>query len=216
MLNYIKYPGQPKFSYKNSYFCNMKEENDEARQYKILSSEYLIQRPWLTARKDALQLPDGRVNPEFYVLEYPSWVNVIAVTKDGRYVMVRQYRHGLGVMSTELCAGVVEPGEDPEAAGRRELAEETGYTGGKWTLQCVISGNPSTTNNLTYCYLAEGVELTQEQHLDPTEMVTPLTLSREELLEMMMDDDMKQSLMLAPLWRYFYLKEKGLPTEIRR
>lgn len=182
---------------------------DEKRQWKILSSEYFIKRPWLTARKDVLQMPDGRINPEFWVLEYPSWVNVIAITDHGRYVMVRQYRHGLGQMSTELCAGVVEPGEDPETAARRELAEETGYTGGRWTLQCVISGNPSTTNNLTYCFLAEGVKKTQEQHLDPTECLSVFTLSREELLELMLNDEMKQSLMLAPLWRHFYLNEKS-------
>lgn len=218
MLNYAKYPVCPKFSSKNSYFCNMKtkKQTDESSQYKILSSEYLIRRPWLTARKDKLQLPDGRINPEFYVLEYPSWVNVIAVTDEGRFVMVRQYRHGLGIMSTELCAGVVEEGEEPEAAARRELAEETGYTGGRWTLQCVISGNPSTTNNLTYCYLAKGVKLTQEQHLDPTEAVEPLTLSRDDVMELMMSDEMKQSLMLAPLWRYFYLTGKNLPTAIHQ
>ncbi len=180
-------------------------ESNDCSGYKVLSSEYLIRRPWLTARKDVLQLPDGRINPEFYVLEYPSWVNVIAIDRQGRFVMVRQYRHGLGVMSTELCAGVVEAGEDPEAAARRELAEETGYTGGRWSLQCVISANPSTSNNLTYCYLAEGVELTQNQKLDPTEMLTTLTLSRDELLDLMLSDNMKQSLMLAPLWRYFYL-----------
>lgn len=190
-------------------------EEENERQWKILSSEYLIRRPWLTARKDVLQFPDGRINPEFYVLEYPSWVNVIAITSDGRFVLVRQYRHGLGRMSTELCAGVVEEGEAPEAAARRELSEETGYTGGRWTLQCVISGNPSTTNNLTYCYLAEGVELTCSQHLEATESISVLTLTRSELLELMMSDDMKQSLMLAPLWRYFYLTEKGLSTELR-
>lgn len=194
----------------------MKNSNEEdAGQWKVLSSEYIVRRPWLTARKDVLRLPDGRVNPEFYVLEYPSWVNIIAITDDGRFVLVRQYRHGLGVISTELCAGVVEVGEEPLAAARRELAEETGYTGGEWELQCVISGNPSTTNNLTYCFLAHGVHKTEAQHLDPTEMVTPLTLTREELLGMMMADDMKQSLMLAPLWRYFYLTERGLPTAAR-
>lgn len=192
------------------------KQTDESRQWKVLSSEYIIRRPWLTARKDVLQLPDGRVNPEFYVLEYPAWVNVIAITADGRFVMVRQYRHGLGAMSTELCAGVVEPGETPEEAARRELAEETGYSGGRWTLQAVISGNPSTTNNLTYCFLAEGVELTGIQHLDATEMISVLTLSREELMELMMSDEMKQSLMLAPLWRYFYLTERGISPAIHR
>ncbi|MCM1292381.1 MAG: NUDIX hydrolase [Bacteroides sp.] len=186
----------------------MKHES-KIRAPKVVSSEYLIKRPWLTARRDVLQLPDGRINPEFWVLEYPNWVNVIAVTDEGRFVMVRQYRHGLGVIETELCAGVVEEGEDPEMAARRELEEETGYTGGKWTLQMVISGNPSTTNNLSYCYLAQGVKRTSTQHLDATEDVEALTLSREELLELMMSDRMKQSLMLAPLWRYFYLTEKG-------
>ncbi|MDE6051652.1 MAG: NUDIX hydrolase [Paramuribaculum sp.] len=193
----------------------MKQEQEEAAQWKVLSSEYIVQRPWLTARKDVLQMPDGRVNPEFYVLEYPSWVNVIARDREGRFVMVRQYRHGLGAMSTELVAGVVEAGEEPEAAARRELMEEAGYGGGRWTLQAVISGNPSTTNNLTYCFLAEDVELLGSQHLDATESIEPLLLSREELMDLMMSDEMKQSLMLAPLWRYFYLTERRESTAIR-
>ncbi|MDE5805956.1 MAG: NUDIX hydrolase [Paramuribaculum sp.] len=193
----------------------MKQGQEDAAQWKVLSSEYIVQRPWLTARKDVLQMPDGRVNPEFYVLEYPSWVNVIARDREGRFVMVRQYRHGLGAMSTELVAGVVEAGEEPEAAARRELMEEAGYGGGRWTLQAVISGNPSTTNNLTYCFLAEDVELLGSQHLDATESIEPLLLSRDELMDLMMSDEMKQSLMLAPLWRYFYLTERGESTAIR-
>ena len=61
---------------------------DKIKKWRTLSSEYLIRRPWLTARRDKVELPDGRVNDEFYVLEYPSWVNVIAITADGRFVMV--------------------------------------------------------------------------------------------------------------------------------
>jgi len=175
----------------------------------VIESEYIIKRPWLTARRDRLLLPDGRVNPEFYVLEYPSWVNVIAVTDEGQFVMVRQYRHGLGAIGTELCAGVVEEGEEPLEAAKRELWEETGYSGGHWELQCVISGNPSTTNNLTYCFLATGVTPGGGQHLDPTEDIEVVTLSRSELLAMMQRDELKQALMLAPLWRYFYKQAAG-------
>lgn len=180
-------------------------KHHEIKKPQIISSEYLIRRPWLTARRDQLLMPNGTVNPEFYVLEYPSWVNITAITDDGRYVMVRQYRHGLGVISTELCAGVVEEGEDTLEAAKRELMEETGYSGGEWELQCVVSGNPSTTNNLTYCYLATGVMPTGTQHLDATEDIEVITLSREELLKLMEADEMKQSLMLAPLWRHFYM-----------
>ena len=178
--------------------------SEKIKRPEILGSEYIIKRPWLTARRDRLLMPNGNINPEFYVLEYPSWVNVIVITPDDRFVMVRQYRHGLGIISTELCAGVVEQGEEPIDAAKRELLEETGYSGGEWQLQCVISGNPSTTNNLTYCFLAIGVTQTSSQHLDATEDIQVLTLTREQLLHLLENDEMKQSLMLAPLWRYFY------------
>ena len=172
----------------------------------VLSSEYLFRRPWLTVRRDSLRLANGKINPEFYVLEYPSWVNVTAITDDGRFVMIRQYRHGLGQYGTELCAGVVEEGEEPLEAAKRELMEESGFGGGGWELQCVISGNPSTSNNLTYCYLAKGVRLMGEQHLDPTEDVEVVILTRDEVYSLLCGDNMKQALMAAPLWRYFALE----------
>lgn len=183
----------------------MKYAPDNSKKWKVLSSEYLFNRPWLTARRDTVQMPDGRVNPEFYILEYPAWINVIARTPEGKYVMVEQYRHGLGEVGIELCAGVVEAGEEPEVAARRELEEETGYTGGEWELGMVLSGNPSVTNNLTYCFIARGVTLTSTQHLDANEDITVKLLTEEELLDILRDDVMKQALMVAPLWRYFAL-----------
>ncbi len=73
-------------------------------KWEVLESEYLHRRPWLTVRRDKVRLPDGTVHPEYYVLEYPTWVNVIALTPEGKFVMVKQYRHGLGIVATELCA----------------------------------------------------------------------------------------------------------------
>ena len=99
-------------------------------KWRVLSKEELFRRPWLTVRRDKVELPDGRVHSEYYVLHYPTWVNVIAETDDGRLILERQYRHGLGIMSTEICAGVAEKGEEPLAAAKRELQEETGFGGG--------------------------------------------------------------------------------------
>ena len=88
------------------------------KKWKVTKSEYVIDRPWLRARRDSVLLPTGVEYPEYYVLEYPDWVNVIALTAEGRFVMVEQYRHGLGAVQTELCAGVIEAGETPLEAAR--------------------------------------------------------------------------------------------------
>ena len=177
-------------------------------KWKTLSSEYLFRRPWLTARRDVVELPNGQIHNEYYVLEYPTWVNIIAITEEGKYVMVRQYRHGLGDIFTELCAGVVEDGENPLDGARRELEEGTGYTGGRWSLQCVLCPNPSSNNNFNYCFLAEGVRKTSGQHLDRTEDIEVILLDREEVWQLLVGDEIKQALMAAPLWRHFALAGK--------
>lgn len=186
-----------------------KSEENDSRRWKTLKSEIIVSRPpWLRVRHDEVELPDGRINPEFYVLEYPDWVNVIAITEDGKFVMERQYRYGLGCTCHEICAGVMETGETPEEAARRELEEETGYVGGEWSLEMTISGNPSTTNNLTHCFLARGVRPSGKRHLDSTEDLDVVLMSEEEVYGLLLRDEVKQSLMAAPLWRYFALRRQ--------
>ncbi len=177
---------------------------DKPRKWKVLDTEYIIRRPWLTARRDQVLLPSGIVNPEYYVLEYPTWVNVVARTTDGMFVMVEQYRHGLGETMTELCAGVVEAGEAPEAAARRELAEETGFGGGRWRLLTVTSANPGSMNNLNYSFVAEDVVPVGEQHLDPTEDLRVRFLTLHEVAELLKSDALKQSMMTNALLRYLF------------
>lgn len=171
--------------------------------WKTLSSEYLIRRPWLTARKDKVQLPDGRIIDEYYVLEYPTWINVIAIDKEGRMVLVRQYRHALKFTGFEIVAGVLEQGEDPMEAAKRELLEETGYAGGKWRELMRISANPSTMTNITHCFVAEGVEKVSTQHLDVTEDIEVHTFPQDEVKDMIRRGEFMQALMVAPLLKYF-------------
>lgn len=174
----------------------------EIKKWKTLESRYIIQRPWLTARVDKVELPDGRINPEHYVLEYPEWVNIIAITREGEFVMVRQYRHAMDIVLDELCAGVVEQGEAPVDAAKRELLEETGYGGGTWREIMTVGQNPSICDNITHCFLAEGVECLSDQQLDASEDIAVLLLSRAEVEAMLRENRQLQALMAAPLWRY--------------
>ena len=183
---------------------DMKDAITEEGKWKTLKSEYLFNRPWLTVRRDRVQIPNGQINDEFYVLEYPDWVNVIAITEDGDFVMERQYRHGLGKTCYEIPAGVIEEGETPLDAAKRELLEETGYGDGEWREMMTLSGNASTTNNLSHCFVATNVKkLSNEQHLDRTEDITVCLFTKDLVLDLMHNDKVKQSLMAAPLWRYF-------------
>lgn len=180
----------------------------EKGKWKILKSEYLFRRPWLTVRRDCVELPDGRQNPEFYILEYPDWVNVIAITDDGQFVMERQYRHGLGKTCFEIPAGVIEKGETPLEAAKRELMEETGYGEGEWKEIMSVSGNSSTTNNISHCFVAKGVKKIGTQNLDNTEDLEVVLLDRSQVWDLMVNDQVKQALMAAPLWRFFAENQK--------
>ena len=182
---------------------NMENTINEDKKWKVLSSEYLIRRPWLTARRDVAQLPDGRINSEYYVLEYPDWVNVIALTEDGHLVMERQYRHALGNTCYELPCGVMEKGETPLQAAQRELLEETGYAGGQWEEWMVLSPNPATSTNLAHSFVARGVKKVSGQNLDATEDIEVYLLEQEYVKELLENNQILQALMAAPLWKFF-------------
>lgn len=179
----------------------MNPENDP-RPWQVENSEYIHELPWFTVRKDAIRMDSGGVIPNYFVFEYPDWVNVVAITTDGQLVLIRQYRHGLAKVHYELCAGVIDPDEDPLVAAQRELLEETGFGGGHWERLMTLSANPGTHSNLTYAYLATGVSLKQAQQLEQTEEITVHLVSPKRAMAIISQGEMMQSLHLAPLLKY--------------
>ena len=141
-----------------------------------------METPYFALRSDRLRLPDGAVKDPYYVIERPDAAIVFPLTGEGEVVLVRQYRPAIDRVEFGLPAGLVEEGEEPEKAARRELSEETGYTGGEWESLGAVASSPSLKDNWAHLYLARGVELTATQRPDEYERLEILTVPIEELL----------------------------------
>ncbi len=177
----------------------------EIKKWKTLVVEYLFREPWMTVRRQRMELPNGNIVPSYYILEYPAWVCVLAFTKDQKMIMVRQYRPGADRILTELCAGVVDADDATFMdAAKRELREETGFGGGNWRLFMQVSANPGTHNNMTYCFLATGLEKLEEAHPEATEDLAVEFYEPSEVLKMLEKDEIIQAIHAAALWKYFY------------
>lgn len=176
---------------------------DDPGRWEVLESTYLYREPWLTMRRDAVRLPNGRTIPDFFIWEYPAWVNVVALTQKGDMVLIRQYRHGIRKVAYELPAGVHDnPGETLLEAARRELLEETGFGGGEWRELMRLSANPALQTNITYTFLAEGVEEVGTQELDSTEEISVHLLPPDKVKRIIDEGEMLQALHAAPILKY--------------
>ncbi len=122
---------------------------------------------------------------EFWVLSAPDWVNVVPLLPTERgepgFLMVRQYRHGAEMITTEFPAGLIEPSEEPQVAAARELEEETGYRAGRLTFLSAVSPNPAFMNNRCYTFLAEDLTKVGGPRLDDLEALDPILLPAHEV-----------------------------------
>lgn len=133
----------------------------------------------------------------FSRIECTDWVNVIALTTDERVVLLRQYRVGIDRVCLEIPGGMIEPGEDPLVAAARELAEETGYTGGALELLGKVCPNPAIQNNALYTVLARGVALTQPPTPDDGEVLAVSTATLAECQRRLRDGEIEHALVVV-------------------
>lgn len=124
--------------------------------------------------------PRTGAHRRFSLIHSVDWVNVIALTADQRVVLIRQFRPGVERVCLEIPGGMIEPGEAPCTAAARELAEETGYTGGTLELLGKVAPNPAIQSNALYTVLARGVALTGPASPDDGEVLSVETASLAE------------------------------------
>lgn len=177
--------------------------------WNIIHSEYVYSSTWLTVRKDKVKTGRDVIIDDFYVLEYPTWINVIAITADGRFIIEEQYRHGIAKTVFELCAGTCEKNETPLEAAKRELREETGYGDGDWHLLGKYAPNPNSMNNWCYTYVANGVRLIDTPHPELTEDICVHQFNRAEIKDLMQSGIIVEGVMLAALWQFLYQSDNN-------
>ena len=166
------------------------------KPWKILDSRHIHKH----VRIDTCELPNGRVI-EGTVFEFGDWVTVLALTRMEQVVMIRQYRHGAQKVILELPGGMIDAeDENPHAAARRELQEETGYTSERWIQVGCVSPNPANQTNLVYSFLALDAERNGDQHLDATEEIEVILKPLDEVIDMAKKGELLQSMQVSAIF----------------
>jgi ADP-ribose pyrophosphatase len=157
-------------------------------------------------RKTSRSPRTGREH-DFYRIEASEWVNVVALTEDDEFVMVRQFRHGNDEVTLEIPGGMVDAGESPAQAAARELLEETGYRGGEPVSLGRVNPNPALFGNGCHTFLIRDARRVDEVRNDgDTEHTVVELLPRAELRERMRAGDIEHALVIAGFY-WFEIRE---------
>jgi ADP-ribose pyrophosphatase len=149
------------------------------------------QRPWLVVEHHSVELPNGRVIPDWPWIITPDYVNVVAVTEDGRFICFRQVKYGLVGETLGIVGGFVEAGEDPFVAARRELLEETGYESTDWIPLGSYRVDPNRGIAMGHLYLARNARYVQPRDADDLEEQEVIFLTRSEIEAALADGEIQ-------------------------
>ena len=185
--------------------------NENDLTWELVSTEHIIRDKYIDFRRSAYRLPDGTVCEPFYHYSRRDYVVIVATDEEGRYICVRQYRQGIGEVTTEFPAGGIERTDGRQYAGRsertesegfaeealetakRELMEETGYSSDDWTHLLTVPSNAVISDNYAIVFAARNCRRTGSQDLDDTEFLNVVTISEEELEQMVKTGRFQQS-----------------------
>jgi len=148
------------------------------KKWKVLDSDLVLNEKWYRVRRDTVEIEPGKIIDDYYLGLFNDVALVVALTANQHLPLVRQYKHGAGEILLELPAGYIDGGEQPLAAAKRELREETGFTAPTWQkLGTFYKNSAKARGDNVHLFLALNAEKTTDQQLDENEnieiVVTP-------------------------------------------
>ncbi|RID89303.1 NUDIX hydrolase [Peribacillus asahii] len=161
---------------------NRTKEVDKLKKFeeKTLSSQKIFTGKVISLQVDDVELPNGKTSKR-EIIKHPGAVAVIAITDDGRIVMVEQYRKAMERSLVEIPAGKLEPGEEPLKTAERELEEETGYVCERMEHVISFYTSPGFADELVHVYVAHQLSKKEDAaSLDEDEFVEVIELTLEE------------------------------------
>ncbi len=184
----------------------MKGRQNKELDWQLLASRYEEAGFMLFEKRiDTLRNPRNEQVFERLVLESVDWVNVVALDADGRSLMIRQFRFGVGYTTLETPGGMVDAGETSRQAAERELLEETGYRAARWDYLGAVEPNPAFHNHLCHHWLASDVAPASAQNLGAGEAIDVEFMSADDIRRAIASGELRHALALSALARVFSL-----------
>jgi len=181
--------------------------SDKDLIWEEIKTEHIVQDKWIDFRRSAYRYPDGRVFEPFYSYSRRDYVVIVPSDTEGRFICVRQFRHGIKEVTTEFPAGGIERGTGQEyavrgdhpvenalIAAKRELLEETGYESDEWTHLLTIPSNATVANNFAHLFTARNCRRVSEQKLDVTEFLRVIRLTAQDIEELIKKGEFQQAM----------------------
>lgn len=168
---------------------------ETVRPWRRVAGEMTFEHPLFNVERQ--EIAAGEDRREVVAIHTGNWVNVVPMRDDGHVVLIRQWRFGIAAPTLEIPGGVVDPGETALEAARRELLEETGYRGTRWTPLGTVHPNPAFMSNECSMFLAEGLEWVETPRGDGEEEIEVESASLASIPALIRDGRITHSLVIV-------------------
>ena len=171
------------------------------KKWSFKSAKVVYRNKLFRIRQERCIIPRTGKPYDYFYEDSPNWVNVVALTKTNKVILIKQYRHAVREFTIEIPGGIMDKIDtSPLAAVKRELLEETGYGGGDFQLIGTCRPNPAIINNKVYTYLARGVSLIGEPHPDSTEEIKVFEKKISEIDSLIRNGKISHSLVITAFY----------------